>query len=303
MPIGPLKRLTDPLLLVLSVVGIYLAYTAGKGLIEQVPKATGFISEFIGGFGEGIKTQFCNYANPLGLNPLCKEEAVIKECYRGQMVGGVCVETGAAPTVVVRPETVIVQADPICNPLDSCRATGQQLQQCYTTSIRQVDVKGNVECVCSYDQQCENHAHQLECESQTGKYWSLDQCKDKPTAETIDAVTGEKVQDILDDIYVAGGGNLQQCKNQKGIVVGQYFAFGQKDAVTTCVPKIEKVDLPTITAGSIASECQRFCNTEDLGDIGSIDKVGNYCKCDNVPQVHLASLMNTTIEEIDNALR
>ena len=238
-----------------------------------------------------VETVVCNYELPFGLGSVCKEEPTVEECYQGEFINGVCTETITPPPVVVT-----VEAE--CNPLDSCRATGQQLTKCLTTRL-EYDDKGNSICNCGYDQQCEDDHLQQECQSKPNQYWEFGQCKTTTTTESIDAVTGEKVQDILDKKFVDAGGDLQKCEDQGGIVIGNYFTLLASDAVTTCVPNVGVE--PVTTRYSLERDCQDYCNRNNY-DIGSINVQTNTCVCDGVPQIHLGALTGLSTADIDKVL-
>ena len=299
MVLGLGKGYLSLIILAGVVVGSIKAYP----YVKKIGIGFGEIAETFTGAFTGVTTAICRTPVISEFNPACKAEETTWTCEGGEFQNGVC---------VITPDVVIVTPDPVidtesiianCNPLDSCFVSGQQKQQCYSTTTR-TDAKGNIDCVCEYDQQCENDVLRLECESQSfDKYWSNGQCKDKPTTEAIDDTTGLKVQDILEDKFIEDGGDLQKCKDNDGIVVGQYFSSHKlAKVVTTCVPKITEVEILKPTFTEIQSKCQSYCNENDF-DIGSIDRTGNYCRCDGVPQKHLADLLGTTVQAIDEALR
>ena len=265
-------------------------YKGTTGLIEQIASGISGATSFVGGISESVTesvtTTICDY-DFLNVNPICDAE----------------------PTVV---DDVISPPAPVkenfeCNPLLSCRATGQQLTKCLTTHM-EFDDKGNSICNCGYDQQCEDDHLQQECQNTTDMYWELGQCKPYkfinpaepfiPLEDAVDDVTGEKVQDILNDRFVDAGGDLQECENKGGIVVGNYFTSTQSDVVTTCVPK-ERV--PVTTRYSLERHCQDYCNRNNY-DIGSINVQTNTCVCDNIPQIHLSDLTGLSTADIDKVL-
>ena len=228
-----------------------------------------------------VETVVCNYELPFGIGSVCEEEPTVV--------------TVTSDPVIVIPPPVVESYE--CNPLLSCRATGQQLDKCYSTRL-EFDSNGNSICNCLYDQQCEDDHLQQECQSKPNQYWEFGQCKTTTTTESIDDTTSEKVQDILDEKFVDAGGDLQKCEDQGGIVTGNYFSSLQSDVVTTCVPKVRQT---VTTRYSLQQDCQEYCNRNNY-DIGSINVQTNTCVCDNIPQIHLSDLTGLSTADIDKAL-
>lgn len=251
-------------------------YRGTVGLIEQV--GTG-VTSFVGGIGEGVTTTICKY-DFFDVNPLCKEE----------------------PTVVtVTPDPVIVTPPPVtvfeCGDYTQSCAGHPYINSQYESCLGSNEQDG--QCTCQVSQQCVIDIDKQTCDSQPNTYWEFGQCKTTTTTESIDAVTGEKVQDILDEKFVDAGGDLQKCEDQGGIVTGNYFSSLQSDVVTTCVPKVRQT---VTTRYSLQQDCQEYCNRNNY-DIGSINVQTNTCVCDSVPQIHLGDLTGLSIQDIDNALR
>ena len=284
------------------IIGIITAIVAVKGISQAIPyvqrvgTGIGGIVEVVAGGIEGARTTICNYTSFIPN-----------------------VECDAEPTVVtVTPDPVIVIPPPVVVP-----STGNDVQcvnyrdpqgcgtHPYINSQYESCLGVNVQdgkCTCQVSQQCVEDIDQQTCQNTTDVYWEDGQCKPYkfinpaepfiPLEDAVDDVTGEKVQDILNDRFVDGGGDLQECENKGGIVVGNYFTSRQSDAVTTCVPK-ERV--PITTRYSLERHCQDYCNRNNY-DIGSINTSSNTCVCDGVPQIHLASLTGLSIQDIDIAL-
>ena len=245
---------------------------------------------------EGAKTTFCDYTSFIP-NPACEAE----------------------PTVVtVIPDPVIIIPPPVVVP-----STGNDVQcvdyrdpqGCGTHPFMNTEYESclgvNVQdgkCTCQVSTQCKDDIDRLNCYGMTDHYWKDGQCKPHkfidpnepfiPLEDAVDDVTGEKVQDILNDRFVDGGGDLQDCTDKGGIVVGNYFTSTQSDAVTTCVPKERQT---VTTRYSLQQDCQGYCNRNNY-DIGSIDVPSNTCVCDGSPQILLTALTGLTTADIDKAL-
>lgn len=268
-------------------------YRGTVGLIEQVAGGIAGATEFVGGIGESVTTTICNY-DFFNVNPLCKEEPTVEECYQGEFINGVCTVTVTPPPVVVPSTGDDVQCVNYRDP-QGCGThpyMNSQYESCLGVNVQ------DGKCTCQVSQQCVQDIDKQTCDSQTNTYWEFGQCKTTTTTESIDVVTGEKVQDILDEKFVDAGGDLQKCEDQGGIVIGNYFSSLQSDVVTTCVPKERQT---VTTRYSLQQDCQGYCNRNNY-DIGTIDIPSNTCVCDGVPQIHLTGLTGLSIQDIDKAL-
>ncbi len=285
----------------IAVIGIALAvaipvatqiprvYRGTVGLIEGI--GTG-VTSFVGGIGEGVTTTICKY-DFFDVNPVCNAEPTVEECYQGEFINGVCTETVNPPPVIVQGqgETVFECVDY----KEGCAShpyINSQYESCLGTNVQ------DGKCTCQVSQQCVQDIDIQICDSQPNKYWEFGQCKTTTTTESIDAVTGEKVQDILDEKFVEAGGDLQKCEDQGGIVTGNYFSSLQSDVVTTCVPKERQT---VTTRYLLQQDCQDYCNRNNY-DIGTINIQTNTCVCDGVPQIHLGALTGLSTADIDKAL-
>ena len=256
-------------------------YRGTIGLIEQV--GTG-VTSFVGGIGEGVTTTICKY-DFFDVNPLCKEEPTV-------------VTVTSDPVIVIPPPVVVPSTGDDVQCVDYKQGcAGHPFMNTEYESCLGVNVQDG-KCTCQVSTQCKNDIDELACYGMTHHYWEFGQCKSMPTTESIDSVTGDKVQDILDEKFVDAGGDLQDCENKGGIVVGNYFSSTQSDAITTCVPKKRQT---VTTRYSLEQDCQDYCNRNNY-DIGSINISSNTCVCDGVPQIHLASLTGLSIQDIDIAL-